>query len=1115
MADASRWMRSGRALGAGALLLAFATRAPAATLAQREATLALERAQAEARAGRPVTVSGLGALLGRLRGADAVQRRRFEVAAARHHPPEGVARLAAAREAYAQGQGRLLELVEQAAVASDPARQAQLFGEALGIQSRIEAAGAPLPISASPRVRAPRVNPPPLPTLMTQGPEAGGVPEAPVIGNVPGPLREMADALAGPIEVFEWVRNEMRPQFYHGLMKGALQAFQERSGNDADIAAVLVEMLRAKGIPARFARGVAEMRAPSLVAVTGTANVPEALRVLDRAGIPHEPIAGPGGVVSVRVHRVWVEAYLPYANYRGAVIDSQGSVWLSLDAAFKPMAAPSGLDVVATLGFDARHALEQYLSSTQEQSPREFVRARVSDLLAAQLPGTTYDDVLNRRSFEPQRLGLLPSTLPYKVAVLAGVSYDVDEDLRHRVRVVGEDTEGVLLDFAADSADVLGRRLTLAYEPETAEDASIAASYGGIHLTPPYLIKMRPVLKAGGLPLASGSRGIGMAVRYSLRLDLVAPGGVESVTNQVQAGNLLAIGLSERVAPAPVTGPAAADQILASIASRYFERWNASDDELADLLRVIPVRPTLSACIAQSDVEVEYAGGDPLYPLDFEWKGILIDADLRSSAPVGVESPASESRFLLLSGLEGSVLEDRVFAEDLAVAAVSTARALGLAAGQGLVLHDLTAENVDEVLPGLPFDASVKEEIRDAALMGMLVRVPSGFVSFLAWRGVGYVLLDEETGETAWQLQGGHSGGVTAPAVIDIPQELRDPLIEQGQSIQPAPEDAQVRSIQKFVSTDFQEGTVNYPVPRPLRVLVTDEQGRAVRNANVVFSVMGGGSLLQDPAVGGQTGTEITVRSDAQGEAEVVQILGTRTDVIPRLMVFPEQPELNPLLVGLNLVTARAGSATLSEPFSTFALPDYQDDGEIIHMFIEWMPYAKNSHWPQLSVGSRMGLTVNDQHGNPLSNALIRFTPRLPPYTQDPPPPNSSLMRPATDTPAHVLSARDYQQCLAQHLQPHYGECAGSYRRSSRDPRIWESSRIPSSATANGRTTTTTSRRPSTRWAGLRSACPRGCASARTSPAVPGMKALPLSGSRPACAPSASTGWGTSSKPIR
>ena len=38
---------------------------------------------------------------------------------------------------------------------------------------------------------------------------------------------------------------------------------------------------------------------------------------------------------------------------------------------------------------------------------------------------------------------------------------------------------------------------------------------------------------------------------------------------------------------------------------------------------MVPVRPLPSVCLAQSDVEVEYAGGDPLRN-GFDWAGTLL-----------------------------------------------------------------------------------------------------------------------------------------------------------------------------------------------------------------------------------------------------------------------------------------------------------------------------------------------------------------------------------------------------------------------------------------------------------------------------------------------------------
>jgi RHS repeat-associated protein len=1009
-----------RPVAVAALAVALAASGRAGTLDDRALARALEDGASALREGRSAEArAALRAQLARLERADAAHRARFARAAGVAGSGDAAGRVEQARAAYDAGQGRLLALLREAQAAQGPAAAA-LLDEAQKIHERIEAASAPPPVSATPRVRAPRLTAPPLPVAAPRGTEEPQTLEQP-IGPVPEPLRQAAAALAGPIEVYEWVRNSIRPEFYHGRMKGPVEAFRERSGNDVDTAGVLVEMLRAKGVPARYVRAVAEVPAPVLVAVTGTADVTQALRVLARAGIPHQPIAGPAGPTAVRLHRVFVEALVPYANYRGAVIDNQGSVWLPLDASFKAMEPPVGRDVVP-LGFDPRQAFDAYLGAAQTATPLEAVRARVTDVLAIQLPGTTYPQVLNQRTFAAERLGLLPSTLPYKVVSVAGVGYDVDEDLRQRLRVVGEDAEGVFLDATVDTADLLGRRVTIGYRPETEDDRRIVETYGGLHLTPPYLIKVVPALKIGGVPVATGSRGIGMAVRYELRIALTTPGGTEEVVNRVQAGNLLALGLAGRQPAAPDPQASAADQILARVAIDYFARWNASDDELADLLRVVPVRPLPSVCLVQSDVEVEYAGGDPLFPLTFDWKGILVDADLRPSAPVGIETSAAEARFLLLSGLEGSVQEDRVFAQGMQIAAVSTAQAIGLAASVGTTVHDLTRDNVDAVLPTLPFDPQVKEEIRDAALSGLLVRVPAAPVNRLAWTGVGYVLLDEETGEAAWQIQGGHSGGVTAPAVVDIPEEIVDPLIAQGETIEPAPEDAQVRSIQRFVSTDFQEGTVDKRLERPLRVLVTDEEGRAVRNANVTFAVIGGGGKLVDPALPNFEAPEITARSNERGEAEVVLRLGKRTDEIPRLVLW-EDPEREPSLVGLNVVTARAGLVSLEEPFTALGFADSRFDGTHSHADLRWSGNYVRPH-SNGAVGGRIRVVAEDPFGNPISNFPIVYTYR-PPAIAVEAEPGFVRMRQANDSPSRLLSAKKYRECIAAHPVPLSGQCAG------------------------------------------------------------------------------------------
>ncbi|HEV7500148.1 MAG TPA: transglutaminase family protein, partial [Vicinamibacteria bacterium] len=725
--------------------------------------------------------AALRRLLADLQKRDAVQQRQFAAVAGKRLPAAAAERLQAAQAAYAAGQGRLLaivaELVRDLDEKKDSRGRASL-SEAQELVRKLEEASRRAPISAGElKVKAPALR---APALATGATAPARVQEGETaIAPVPQILKQAAAALAGPVDVYEWVRNTIRPELYHGVMKGAERTYAEGSGNDADTAALLIQMLRAKGIPARFARGTVEMPGATLQAIVGTASVEQAVRALERAAIPHEAVIVSTGIASVRLERVWAEAYVPYANYRGAVMDQHGKAWIPLDAGFKRLSAPRVVDPQRDLGLDVRGLVDDYqLDGHEGQSgtPREVVRTRVTERLANTPPAISYDDFLNRREPLAENLGLLPSTLPYRRMGAPEVGYELPDTLRHTVHFKLETADRTVLEATLPVADLLGRRLTLSYLPFAPEDEDLARQFGGLLKTPPYLAQVKPVLKSGGVDLVAGTGPVGLGVKVTFTLEFQTPGGTQTVSNDVVAGNLTAIGLGGHgVARQEELGGKAA-QILSSLAQAYLESWDKSDEELAAIFKVVPVRPTVSACFVMSEIDVDYAGGDPLYPVRYDFKGIAVDADLRASAPVGIVDRSAEKSFTLVSALEGSVLEHRVFEDTLGISSVSTARALALAVDAGITVHDLTSANVETVLPGLPLAESVKAEIRDATSRGFVARVPGAPVSYQAWTGVGYVLIDEDTGEAAYQLQGGHSGGVTAPSVIDLPEEIVDPL---------------------------------------------------------------------------------------------------------------------------------------------------------------------------------------------------------------------------------------------------------------------------------------------------------------------------------------------------
>ena len=210
----------------------------------------------------------LHAILSNLEQRDAAQQRQFADAARRPLPPKAKERLQAAREAYGSGQGRLLVFLH--ALVGGPGRTpagpsaekvpAEALREAREILDRIQEAARRDPLSSGElKVKAPALAPPALPTTTISPTVTGDQ----AIGFIPPSIKAAAAALPGPLEVYESVRNSLRSEFYYGAMKGPEQAFLEGSGNDADTAAVLVLMLRAKGIPARYVRGTIEMTAAS------------------------------------------------------------------------------------------------------------------------------------------------------------------------------------------------------------------------------------------------------------------------------------------------------------------------------------------------------------------------------------------------------------------------------------------------------------------------------------------------------------------------------------------------------------------------------------------------------------------------------------------------------------------------------------------------------------------------------------------------------------------------------------------------------------------------------------------------------------------------------------
>lgn len=164
-------------------------------------------------------------------------------------------------------------------------------------------------------------------------------------------VRSEFSELESVLEVYQYIKNNYTMEFYFGSRKGAVGTSAEKAGNDYDIASLLIGILRDRNIPARYAKGEIEITAEQAMEWTATDDINVAMRVIAALGIPTTGMVSNGETVAVRLEHIWVEAYVPYTDYRGTGNLSGERLWIPLDASFKEMIHTDGVNLDEIQGY--------------------------------------------------------------------------------------------------------------------------------------------------------------------------------------------------------------------------------------------------------------------------------------------------------------------------------------------------------------------------------------------------------------------------------------------------------------------------------------------------------------------------------------------------------------------------------------------------------------------------------------------------------------------------------------------------------------------------------------------------------------------------------------------
>lgn len=621
--------------------------------------------------------------------------------------------------------------------------------------------------------------------------------ETPEIRFTPA-IQALATSLGNnPVQLFNWVRNNVEFAPVSGSLQGADHCLQTLVCTDADIASLLIALLRVSGIHARYQVGtvdIPEEEAKNWVRGADTLQV--AGDVMATGSIPGVIFNGD----RLRMERVWVRAHVDMIPSRGAV-HIAGDTWVDLDAAFKQYDLIEEADISASVPTDLT-VFDAVLNSGTTDPVTGSITSMNLPMLETAIdnesiattnffgtmdPSLPVSTIAGADFIIPEQRGHLAGTVPFQVVTTSAPVAQVPAGLRHTLSFRLLDEFGFqVFSFSQRLAELAGKRVALVYEPATpADESALSALFAGatdlsdVPTTIPSSIRARAHLKIDGVTVASGN-AVPYGTSEELFLDFNGPLGFRSLPGNVTAGAYIAVGLDlGRISPALMDAlETESAAIIAADGDPGLQAGLSSDDTIGTLLqngilgwfqdldirdrrlakgsRVISQRlPShgfyFSALAVQTSfgqpVSATLAGATLDIMNDF---GSVLAKDGDPNLAVQVAFAQGQTG----SEMEASSQETRLSTMDNPVNATSTMRILRQANDQGIPIYRIDNTNSATILPLLQHNASDLSLVTDALAAGREVIIPETPVTFAGAPIVGLITQDLSTGSAAYLISG-------------------------------------------------------------------------------------------------------------------------------------------------------------------------------------------------------------------------------------------------------------------------------------------------------------------------------------------------------------------------
>lgn len=622
-----------------------------------------------------------------------------------------------------------------------------------------------------------------------------------------------------PVAIYQWVRNHITFIPSYGSIQGADYTLQRGAGNAFDTASLLIALLRAAHVPARYALGTVRIPAQEVMNWVGNVTTPEAAgNLLGQGGIPNTLITGGGKVTAFQLEHVWVEAWINYQPSRGAK-NLDGDSWVPMDASFKQYAYTQGANLQAAVPFDAQGlatTLQQqstinttngWVQNVPQQPIQEALtnyQTQLNSYITNQNPDATVGDVLGTQNIKTVIHRDFASTLPYHLVTRKLATPSLPDDLRWKFTYrLSDAQDGVppsLITITKPTVDLAGKKLTLSFKPATQADADTLQSYlpapgpdGQIDPSqlpnelPGYLINLTGEFAIDGQTVATAADSMAMGTSLNATMGYWQPnrGWRTSKSNPI-AGEYHAIGLDLQGISHTQSQTLQTNLTDTQTALTAGDYANLTKEQMVgDLLY-----STIFSYFALNDVQNQlaapqanevsyrapsygefYSSLSPQYwygiPREVDTAGMTMDvAHLTRTAVDKSNDTQKWVAFNQAVGSRSSAMEglvpQQLFSTATAPAqGISAVKAMALANAAGQKIWTITKNNLSTALASVQLPASVETDITNAVNAGKIVTTQSQPVAYAGGNFTGYLVIDPTTGAGGYLLGNGTNGGHT------------------------------------------------------------------------------------------------------------------------------------------------------------------------------------------------------------------------------------------------------------------------------------------------------------------------------------------------------------------